>query len=67
MFYQMKVPGSVFVFGRIAASHVPASQTQAEMNPRIAHLHAFFADVGGGVPDFDLVEMSALLSHASLS
>jgi hypothetical protein len=35
------------------------------MNPRIAHLDAFFANMYVGVLNFNLVEMRALILHGS--
>jgi hypothetical protein len=44
---------------------MPARQTQPQMNPRIAHLDAFFANMFVGVLNFDLVEMRALFHSFS--
>jgi hypothetical protein len=37
MFGVMKMLGGVFVFRRIAAAHMAALQTQAQMNPSVPH------------------------------
>jgi hypothetical protein len=65
MLHLPKVFGCVLVLGRITTPHMPACQTQPQMNPRIAHLDAFFANMFVGVPNFDLVEMRALILHGS--
>jgi hypothetical protein len=36
------------------------------MNPGITHFHALFANMRVGLPDFDLIEVSAFLWHQSL-
>lgn len=59
MFGVMEVLGGVFVPGRIAAAHVPALETQAQMNPGVAHLQAFFASFAGGFDIADLIQVSA--------
>jgi hypothetical protein len=41
----VKVFGGVFVLGRIAAANVSAAQAQAQVDPFIAHLQAFFAAI----------------------
>jgi|HubBroStandDraft_5_1064220.scaffolds.fasta_scaffold391268_2 hypothetical protein len=51
--------GGVFVFGRIAATDVAAGHAHAEVNPGVAEFYAFFADVGVGRGDFNLIEMLA--------
>jgi hypothetical protein len=53
----MEMFSGMFIFRGITASDVTAYKTHAEMDPLIAHLHAFFADVGLGFADFDLVEV----------
>jgi hypothetical protein len=57
--------GRVLVLGRVATPHMPARQTQPQMNPRIAHLDALFANMFVGVLNFYLVEMRALLHSFS--
>src|ERR1022692_1938808 len=41
----VEVFGGVFVLGRIAATHVSATEAQPQVNPSVAHLEAFFAAV----------------------
>jgi hypothetical protein len=65
MFAVMKMLGSVLVLGRITAPHIPAHHAQAQMNPRIAHLHALFTNVRIGVPNLDLIQMLAFVGHPS--
>ena len=36
------------------------------MDPRIAGFHALFADMRLGLPDFDLIEVSASVGHLFL-
>jgi hypothetical protein len=65
----MEVFRGVLVFGRIAAAHVAALQTQAQVNPSIAHFQAFLATVGSfRCHRFNLIHMrtsrhNALLYH----
>ena len=53
----------VFVFRRIAAADVAATQAQAEMHPTVAHLKALFAAfclcLDGRLDAIDLIEMGA--------
>jgi hypothetical protein len=62
----VKVLGSVAVLRRVAATHMPANQAQAEMDPRIAHLCALFAYMFARFSEFDLVEVSAFFRHRTL-
>jgi hypothetical protein len=62
MFGRMEVFRSVFVFGRIATTDVPAAQAQAQVNPPIAHLQALFTTLAVRFDVPNLVEVSAL-SH----
>jgi hypothetical protein len=59
----MEVLRGMFILRRVTAAHVPASQAEPQMYPGIAGFHALFAHVLAGLPDFDLVEMGALMSH----
>jgi hypothetical protein len=43
MFGPVKMLRGVFVFRRIAASHMAAFQAHSEVNPGVTHLQAFFA------------------------
>jgi hypothetical protein len=55
--------GGVPVLGRIAASDVTASEAKPEMNPRVAGLHAVFANMFIGLLYVDLVQVSAFTCH----
>jgi hypothetical protein len=59
----MKMFGGMFILRRIAAAHLPAHHTHAQVNPGVADLHAFFADVLVCGCDFDLIQMFAFLCH----
>jgi hypothetical protein len=64
MLRAMKVLCGVLVFGRIAATDMAAGETNAQMNPLVAHLQTFFASVTAGCDFFaDLVEVRALSTH----
>jgi hypothetical protein len=63
MVHFVKVFSRVLVLGRIAAPHMSARQTQAQMHPGIAHLYAFFANMYVGVLNFNLIQMRALILH----
>jgi hypothetical protein len=66
MFHEMKVFGRVLVLGRVAAAHVPANHAHAQMDPGVAHLHAFFTNMRVRVPDFDLIQVRAFVCHRFL-
>jgi hypothetical protein len=53
----VEVLGCVLVLGGIAAANVTANQTQPQMDPGIADLHALFTNLLMSASDFDLVEM----------
>ena len=55
----------MLVFGRIAATDVPAFQAQAQMHPGIAKLDALFANMSVCGGELDLFYMRATLSHGS--
>jgi hypothetical protein len=59
----MKMFGGVLVLRRIATTDISADKTEPQVNPSITHLYAFFANVLGGRPDFDLVEVGAAIVH----
>jgi hypothetical protein len=59
----VKVLGRVLVFGRVAASYMPARQAQPQVYPRVPHLYAFFTDMLLGISDFYLIEMGTLIFH----
>ena len=60
MVRRLEVFGAVFIFRRIAAAHVSANQAKPQVHPCVAHLHAFFADVGLCGSDLDLVQVFAV-------
>jgi hypothetical protein len=60
MMRRTKMPSGVLVLGGVAASHVAAAQTEPEMNPRVAHLQAFFATRAAGMHLPNLVQVSAI-------
>jgi hypothetical protein len=63
----VEVLGSVFIGRCVATAYVPASQALSQMNPRIAHLQALLAALGGRRYVFSyLVGMFALLSPEHL-
>jgi hypothetical protein len=62
----MEMLGGVLVLGRVATTHMSTNQTQAQMDPGIAHLNAFFTDMYGRGFNFDLIEVRALGRHRFL-
>lgn len=63
----MKMLGGVLILRRIATTDISADKAETQVNPSITHFYALFANVLGGRPDFDLVEMGASIVHMSLS
>jgi hypothetical protein len=59
MLRRVEVLRSVLVLGRIAAANMSATQAQAQMDPPVTHLQAFFTTLGMRFDVFDLIEMSA--------
>lgn len=57
----------VLIFRRVAAAHVSAFQAKPQMHPRVAHLHALFANVLIGIRQLDLTEMFARRHVTSLA
>jgi hypothetical protein len=55
--------GGMLVLGRIAAAHVPTSETQAQVNPRIAGLNTVFAHMLFRFSDLDLIKMGTGFWH----
>jgi hypothetical protein len=50
----------VFIFGGIAAGDVATDHAEAQVNPSVAHFHAFGADVSVGFDAFcDLIHVRA--------
>src|SRR2546428_339296 len=56
----------VLVFRGVATTDVATAQTQAQMNPSVAHLEAFFAALGLWFDGPDLVEVRARFGHVDL-
>ena len=54
---------SVFVLRRIAATHIPANQTQAQVDPFVSGLDALFTNVSMRVFYFYLIQVRAIFSH----
>lgn len=66
MFCGVKMFRGVFVLRRIAAAYVAASQAQAQMDPTVAHLEAFFAAFGLRFDFANLIEVRTAIGHVSL-
>jgi hypothetical protein len=62
----MKVFGGVFVLGGIAAADVPATQTQAQVDPGIANLKAVFASARVGFHVANLIGVGTAFHGGSL-
>jgi hypothetical protein len=58
--------GGVLVLRRVAAAHMSTAETQSQMVPGIANLHAVFTNVRGGRSDFDLIKVGTLCRHRFL-
>jgi hypothetical protein len=58
--------GGVLVLGRVAAPHMSADETQAQVNPGITSLDAVFAYMLVRLCDFDLVQVRAFFRHRFL-
>jgi hypothetical protein len=56
----MEMLRRVFVFGRIAAPHVAAFQTEAQVNPGVAHFQTFLAAFRMGTHLANLIEVRTL-------
>jgi hypothetical protein len=57
------VSGGVFVLGRVAATHVAASEAEAQVDPGVSHFKTFFAASAAGFDFVNLIEVRALLCH----
>jgi hypothetical protein len=66
MFAAVKVLGGVLVLRRIAAIYLSAGQAQPQVDPGVAHLHAFLTDPRAGVLKFDLIQMRTFARHSYL-
>jgi hypothetical protein len=60
---RMEMFGGVLVLGRVAAPHVTARQTQAQVHPGVAEFETFFTALLGCASDLDLIEMRAGCRH----
>jgi hypothetical protein len=60
----VKMFGRMLVFRRIAATDVATTQAQAQVDPGVAHLQAFFAPMGVRFYVMDLIEVGTT-AHAS--
>jgi hypothetical protein len=52
---RVKMLGGVLIFGRIAATHISATQTQSQMDPAVTEFDAFFTNVSMSAFYFYLV------------
>jgi len=66
MLHGAKMFRGVLVFRGVATTDVAAAQTQAQMNPSVAHLEAFFAALGLWFDGPDLIEVRARFGHVGL-
>jgi hypothetical protein len=66
MLHGPKVFCGVLVFRGVATADVAAAQTQAQMNPSVAYLEAFFAALGVWFDGPDLIEVQARFGHVVL-
>ena len=62
----MEMFGGVLVLRRVAAAHMSADETQAQVDPGIAELNALLTYVRGRRSDFDLIEVGACCRHRFL-
>jgi hypothetical protein len=62
----VKVFRCVFVLGTVTASHMPAGQTQPQMDPAISHLKAFLAALGLRLNRTNLIGVCTDFSHLIL-
>ena len=58
--------GRVLVLRRVSTTHMSAREAEAQMNPRIAGLHAVFAHMFVRFFDLDLVQVRTFFRHRSL-
>jgi hypothetical protein len=61
----MKMFGSVFVLGRVAAADVAARQTKPQVDPGITHLDALFATLGFRFRWMNVFDVRADVCHGS--
>jgi hypothetical protein len=67
MFRFVKMFGRMLILGRVATTHMSASETQAQVNPGVAGFDAVLAHMRVGGLNFDLVQVRAFLRHRFLS
>ena len=66
VFGRMKMFGRVLILGGVAAADVAALQTEAQMDPIVADLHALFAALRSAWSDIaDLIEVGTLFHGVS--
>ena len=58
--------GGVLVLGRVATSYMSTAEAQAQVDPCVSRLNAFFTDMLIGFCDFDLVQVGACFRHRFL-
>ena len=63
MLRSVEMLGRVLVLRRVAAAHMSAGETQAQMNPGVARFHTIFAHMLVRFLDFDLVQVRTFLRH----
>jgi hypothetical protein len=61
----VKMLSGVLVFRRIATADMAAFETEAQMDPGIAHLEALFATLGVRLGVFRLLQVNAGGTHSS--
>jgi hypothetical protein len=59
----VEVLGGVLVLRGVAAPHVAADETFAQVDPRVSHLQAFLTTIPAGCDVVDLVEMLTGFCH----
>jgi hypothetical protein len=59
----MEVFCRVLVLRRVTAANVPTLQAKPQMDPGVAELHAFRANVNTGMGDFNRIEVGAGFRH----
>jgi len=54
----MKMPGRVFVLGRVAASHMAAGHAETQVYPFVSHFEAFLTPGAGGLNVVNVFQVS---------
>jgi hypothetical protein len=65
VFDGVKMFGGVLVLGTVTTADISARQTQAQMDPSVSHLQAFFAALGLGFDGTNLISVRTNFSHAA--